>query len=153
MHLLHFGISMFIHISPLLCIFYHCEDWKSTDSGQNSLLRTELQQVQYSVQQLNKSQHVSLVCLVSQPDPPLGQPAVPGQAQLSPAHPIYSRFSFRSHCHSVKVRAYQAAALPLGSINGHTMLHPWHTPHWKLEFYTQESLGTWNKHCSPRLPS
>lgn len=144
---------MFIHISPFLCIFYHCGDLNSVDSRQNSLLRTELWQVQYSVQQFNKSQHVSLVCLVSQPHPPLGQPAVPGRAQLSPARPIYSRFSFHSHCHSVKVRAYQAAAVPLGSINGHIMLCLQHTPHQKLGVYTQDSLGMWNKHCSQRLPS
>lgn len=128
-YICYFLISIFIHISPFLCMFYHCGDLNSMDSRQNSLLRTQLWQVQYSTRQLNKPQHVSLVCLVSQPDPPLGQPAVPGRAQLPPAHPIYRQFSFHSQCRSVKVRAYQAVAVPLGSINGHIMLRPWYTPH------------------------
>ena len=153
MHLLCFGISMFIHVSPFLCIFYHCRDLNSMDSRQNSLLRTELWQVQNSVQKLNKCQHVSLVCVVTQADPPLGQPAVPGQVQLSPACPTYSRFSLHSPCLSVKVRAYQAVAVPLGTADGHIVLCPWHTSHWKLGVYTQQPLGTWNKHCFQRLPS
>lgn len=72
-----------------------------------------------------------LVCLVSpQTDPPLGQPAVPAWAWLSPACPITACSPFT---HTVPLGRSGLIELHyLGSIKGHTMLCPWHTPHWGL---------------------